>query len=222
MRTFALAALLAALPAAGCSGGDVSATVPIPEHLRRVTRLVPPVSDRHPYGDVAKVKVGQWARYREGERVFTIAAVGKAGEETWVEVIEEGETREASARLVAPGGAVKRAFFREITKDGPTEVVPQALEQAARAAAAPEHGLREGGREKVTIGGRDLEAAVVRVRTEDDEGRIAEEVLLWHPDVPPVHSGCELGGLVRRKTARTLLELVAFGTDAKPAVDLPR
>src|SRR5207248_430971 len=138
---------------------------------RHVTKAVHPVPDRHPYGDVSKVKVGQWTRYAEGERIFTLAAVAKEGDDLWIEVIEEGETREASARLVAPDGTVKKAFFREIGKDGPSEVVPQSLEQSpARPANSPE-GVRDTAEEKIKVGERELTAKRIRIRSEDLDGR---------------------------------------------------
>jgi hypothetical protein len=216
MKKIAFAAGLFAL--AGCGSGPASVMKEVPPELRHVTKVVPPVPDRHPYGDVSKVTVGQWTRYAEGDRTFMLAAVAKEGDDLWIEVIEEGETREASARLVAPGGAVKKAFFLEIAKEGPSEGVPQSLEQSpARPARAPE-GSRDTAEEKVKVGDRELAAKRVRVRSEDLDGRIVEEVTWWHPDVPPLYAGTADGGLVRRKSKGASIELVGYGTDAKPLV----
>src|SRR5258706_5287155 len=146
MSRFSLAA--AALLAAGCGGGPASVVIDVPEELRHVTRVVLPVPDRHPYGDVSKLAVGQWARYAGGGRTFTLAAVAKEGDDLWIEVVEEGEMREASARLVSPGGAVRKALFREITKDGPSEIVPQPLEQSAAPPATQAGGARDVAEEK--------------------------------------------------------------------------
>jgi hypothetical protein len=44
--------------------------------------------------------------------------------------------------------------------------------------------------------------------------------VLWHPEVPSIYEGSELGGLVRRKSAARTIELLAFGTDARPIVVL--
>ena len=215
MYRIALAA--GVLLAAGCSG-PASAVIDVPEALRHVTKVVPSVPDRHPFGDVMKLAVGQWARYGDGTRSFTLAAVAAEGADLWIEVIEEGETREASARLVAPDGAVKKAFFREVGKDGPSEVVPQSLEQSsARASKAPE-GVRDVAEEKIKAGERELAAKRIRIRAEDLDGRLVEETTWWHPDVPPLYAGSADGGLVRRRFRGASIDLLDFGTDAKPLV----
>ena len=216
MRKLGLAAT--AILIAGCSGGPASTTVPFLD--ARATKVVPPIPDRHPYGDVTRVQVGQWARYREGDRVFTIAAVAKEGEDVWIEVVEEGDERQVSASRVSPDGTVTRAFYREIGKDGPSKVVPQPLEQAPPRPRVPE-GFRETGEEKVKVGDRELTAKLVRIRFETLEGRLIEEVTLWHPDVPPVYAGSPDGGLVLRRTGSSEIQLQAFGTDAKPLIAIP-
>lgn len=217
MREIAAAvALISAL--VGCGGGEVSRVVEVPPGLRQVTRVIPAVPDRYPYGDPSRLKVGQWARYAEGDRTFTLAAVAKEGDDVWVEVVEEGEPREVSARLVAPGGAVKKALFREIAKDGPSDIVPQPLEQAARPPLRPAvEGSREGERVTVKVEGREL-ACRQRITwwTGEADGRRQMESSLWHPDVPPIYEGSDLGGLVRRKSLDRAIELLAFGTDARP------
>jgi len=221
MREFAAGlALISVL--AGCGGGELSRVVDVPVELRQVTRVIPAVPDRHPYGDVSKLKIGQWARYADGARTFTLAVVAKEGDDSWIEVIEEGETREASARLVTPEGAVKKALFREITKEGASDVVAQPLEQAARRPLHPAvEGSREGETVTVRLGGKELACRQMLVWwTTDSDGRRQTESLLWHPEVPPVYEGSELGGLVLRKSAARTVELLAFGTDARPLVVL--
>src|ERR1043166_4089184 len=168
MRLMKKILTVALVAVAGCSGGPASTTVPFTDV--HATRVVPSVPDRHPYGEVAGVKIGQWARYKEGERIFTIAAVAKEGDDVWIEVIDEGDERHGSARLVAPDGAVKRAFFRDIGKDGPGPALPQPLEQAPPRPGIPD-GSRETGEEKVKIGDRELTAKLVRLRYETLEGR---------------------------------------------------
>src|SRR5207248_4460513 len=130
----------------------------VPEELKRTRPVAPKLPDRHLYGDVTRLRPGQWATYREGDRTLTLAAVGVAGVGVWIEVIEEGEPRLVSARLVSPDGVVHKAFYGEISKDGHRSVVePQALEQNGR---TPPPRLGEAGRETaeetVTVAGREL------------------------------------------------------------------
>ncbi len=209
------------LVVAGCGGGPASTSIPIPEHLREIVRVVPAVPDRHPYGDAAAAKAGQWVRYREGSRTFTLAAGGREGDAAWIEVIEEGELRQASARLVAPDGSVKKAYYCEISAAGPSKTVAQTLEQVPPRRARPSDGTRETGEEKLKVGDRELTAKRVRVRSEDLEGRLSEELTHWHPDVPALYAGGTDGGLVRRASGASLLQLEAFGTDARPVVAIP-
>jgi len=215
------------LPAlAGCifGSGERSKAAKVPEEMRRPRLIAPKLPDRHLYGDIARLRPGQWATYREGERTLTLAAVGVAGDRVWVEVIEEGDPRLVSARLVSPDGVVHKAFYGEITKDGQKSTVqPQTLEQDGGAAPArlAESG-RETGEETVTVAGRELKATRVKVRFEDLEGRLTEEITLWHKDVPPIFAGTDAGGLVRRQAGAAKVELAAFGTDARPLLEIPR
>jgi len=179
--------------------------------------------DHYPYGDVTKLQVGQWATYREGGHAITLAAVAREAQGVWIEVVEEGEPRRASARLVGPDGAVTKAFYGEISREGSSAVEPQPLEQwiAPPATNAVESG-RETGEETVTVGGRPLKARFVRVRWEDLEGRITEERTLWHPEAPPLHAGSADGGLVKKESPGLSIELTAFGTDAKALLAIPK
>jgi hypothetical protein len=218
-RVLALGILAALI---GCSSGAASKVEKVPEELQRPRIVAPKVPDRHAYGDITKLRPGQWASYKEGERNFTLAAVAAAGDSMWIELIEEGDPRLVSARLVSPDGVVRKAFYGEIAKDGTrSSVVPQTLEQDG----APPEGLRESSRETdqetVKVAGRELTAQRVSVRYEDLEGRIIREVTLWNKDVPPVYAGTDAGGLVRRTRATTTVELTGFGSDAKPLLNLP-
>jgi hypothetical protein len=211
------AALLGLLALVGCPGASSRADK-VPEELRRPRLVTPKVADRHPYGPVAQLKVGQWAKYREGARTLTLAAVAADGDRMWIEVIDEGDPRQVSARLVGPDGVVTKALYAEVSKDGQISAVePQALEQdvAATPPRLAESG-RETGEESVKVGGRELKAKKVAVRFEDLEGRLTQEVTLWHPDVPPIYAAGEGGGLVRRTVGSAAVELLDFGTDAKP------
>lgn len=221
VRVFALG-ILAAL--AGCSSGAASRVEKVPEDMQRPRVVAPKVPDRHGYGDITKLRPGQWASYKQGERTFTLAAVAAAGDSMWIELIEDGDPRLVSARLVSPDGVVRKAFYGEISKDGARSTVePQMLEQDGTPSG---QGLRESSREAdqetVKVAGRELTAQRVSVRVEDLEGRLIREVTLWHKDVPPIYAGTDAGGLVRRTTATSTVELTGFGADAKPLLDLPR
>src|SRR5262245_26434178 len=105
MKKFLAIALAVAAPW-GCGRGDKTKVERVPEEMLRPRVAAPKVTDRHPFGDVTKVRPGQWATYKDGERTFTIAAVAAAGDSVWIEVIEEGDPRLVSARLVGPDGVV--------------------------------------------------------------------------------------------------------------------
>jgi len=204
--------------------GEPSRVEEVPSDLRRAAVAAPPVGDRHPYGEVERLEVGQWVRVREEGGVFTLAVVGREAGGTWVEVVEEGTPRVVSARLVAPGGGVKRAWYAEVPAAGRPVPVPQEIRPgAAPPAREPEELSRETGEERHAVAGRELAARRVRVLREDAEGRLVEEVSLWHPEVPPVYAGSEYGGLIlRRVGSRTVAELLDFGSGARPLLDLPR
>lgn len=214
-------AWLAAVPLlGGCflfATGESSQVEDVPADLRKPRLVVPPVMDVHLLGDPAGLKVGQWARYREKDRTVTIAVVEKEGENLWIEVVDEGEPHQVSARLVTPDGGVEKAFYCEVGKNGRSTVEPQELEQyAPPPAPSLTEADRETGERRVTVGGRELRARRIRVRYEDLEGRLTVVESLWHPDVPPVYDGSEHGGLVFRKTREAEVELLDFGADARP------
>lgn len=224
MRKFLPIWTLSALAGCFSTGGENSRVEKVPEELRRPRVVAPKVPDRHGYGDISRLRPGQWVTYKEGERTFTLAVVAAAGDSMWIEVIEEGDPRLVSARLVSPDGVVRKAFYGEISRDGTKSAVePQPLEQGGGSSGGT---LRESGREadqeKVAVAGRELTAERVSVRFEDLEGRLTREVTLWHKDVPSVYAGTDAGGLIRRSTGTSTVQLAGFGTDAKPLLDIPR
>jgi len=211
---------------AGCifGSGESSRVEKVPEDLQRPRVVIPRAPDRHLYGGIAGVRPGGWATYREGGRLLTLAAVAPEGDALWIEVVDEGEPRQVSARLVGPDGVVRKAYYGEIWKDGRKSLVdPQPLEQTdiPPASRLSETG-RETGEETVTVSGRELRAKRVSVKYEDLEGRLTQEISLWHPEVPPLYAGSPDGGLVRRTSGSSKVELVAFGTDARPLLKLLR
>lgn len=210
---------------AGCffGGGDYSRVEKVPEEFRHPRVAVPRAPDRNAYGNVGLLRPGDWATYREGGRLLTLAAVASEGDALWIEVIEEGEPRQVSARLVRPDGVIRKAYYGEISKDGSKSAVePQTLEQSDVAAPPPlSESSRDTGEEPVVVAGKELRARRVSVRFEDLEGRLIQDVSLWHKDVPPIYAGSEDGGLVRRKTGSSQVELVDFGRDAHPLLSIP-
>src|SRR5688572_16064321 len=145
-RLFAFGILAALI---GCSSGAASKVEKVPEDLRRPRIVAPKVPDRHAYGDITKLRPGQWASYKEGDRTFTLAAVAAAGDSMWIELIEEGDPRLVSARLVSPDGVVRKAFYGEISREGGRSTVePQTLEQDGTPPSG--EGLRESSRETDT------------------------------------------------------------------------
>ena len=224
MRRLAALGLLPCL--AGClfGGGESSHVEKVPEELQHPRIAVPPAPDRYAYGDIRNLRAGAWATYREGARVLTLAAVAADGDALWIEVIDEGEPRQISARLVGPDGVVRQAYYGELSKDGHrSPVQSQPLEQAQDAVPVRlSQSAGEPGEESVVVAGKELHARRVTTRFEDLEGRLFQEVTLWHPDVPPIYAGGAEGGLVRRKTGSTVIELVDFGNDARPLLERPR
>jgi hypothetical protein len=212
-RIPAAGALAAAL--AGCffEGGEPSRVVEA--ERRSSTAALPPAPDRHPYGDPAALKVGQWATYREGTRELTIAVVGEEDGALWIEVIEEGEPRLASARLTARTGEVKRAWAGEAGG----AATRQGLSQASPPPTPPSGEAEEA---SVRAGGRELKVRRVTRRTEDLEGRVQEERWDWSAEVPPLYAGSAHGGLVRREGKGHVVELLRFGSDARPCLARPR
>jgi hypothetical protein len=94
---------------------------------------------------------------------------------------------------------------------------------AQRLIQAPEPPAEDPGVESVSenslaIGGRTLACTVVTRRSEDLEGRISESVRIWSREVPPLYAGSAHGGLVRRLAPAPGVELLRWGSDAKPSL----
>jgi hypothetical protein len=212
-RITAAAALAAALGGCFFEGGESSRVLEA-EH-RPSTAALPPAPDRHPYGDPAALKVGQWATYREGARELTIAVVGEEDGALWIEVIEEGEPRLASARLTARTGEVKRAWAGEAGGTG----TRQGLAQSVPPSPSPSGEAEEA---SARVGGRELKVRRVTRRAEDLEGRVLSELWDWSAEVPPLYAGSAHGGLVRREGKGLVVELLRFGSDARPSLARPR
>lgn len=209
-------AMLLPLVLGGCfwGGGQASRVEDLSANPGRLASALASVPDRHPYGDPAGYRAGQWATYREGNRTITIAVTGEEAGALWVELIEEGEPRLVSARLTAKSGEVLRAFGGEAGG----AAAPQRLIQAAPPAARGEEteSMKDG---TVTVDGHPLACRTLTRRTEDLEGRVREEVSVWSPAVPPLYAGGPHGGLVRRGAG---LELLKFGADARPSLQIPK
>lgn len=217
--------LLAAPALAGCfllPSGERSQVGDVPGELCHFRFVPSAVPDRHLYGAVGAVKVGQWATYRENGRTVTVAAVARVPEGTWIEVIEEGEVRQASALLVAPDGAVRKAFYQEIGREGKSGVEPQALEQWTARASSGTAPSMESSEEAHRVLGKDLKVRAVKVSWESLDGRLLTEASLWHRDVPAVYASLEGAGLIRKQSAEQAVELVGYGADAKPLVEIPK
>ncbi len=211
------AALAAGLLLASCTGKASIVERVEPEAPRLV---VPSVEDHSPFGG-EQLQVGERATYREKDRTLTVQVVGREGKGLWIEVIEEGDPRLVSARLVAPDGGVEKAFYAEIGKDGTrSATVPQPVVQAPdRPNGSLKQVSREEREERVAVAGV---CKAVTTRFEDLEGRRIAVEELWHPDVPKVYSGSAAGGLVRRRAPSGAAELTSFGRDAKPSIEIPK
>lgn len=215
----------------GCflfSSGPPSQTEDTPEHLREVRVHVPVTYDVYPYGDVARVQLGQWARYRitekSGTRELTFAAVQRENDGVWMEIVEEDEVRRVSAQKVSSDGLVTKAFYREIPRSGaPGPVHPQEIAQRSESHAPPanERSRATEKRER-PVGARTLSVTEVRVEFEDLSGRVTVEEWGWSSEVPPLFAGAAEGGLVRKKTEGQTVELVDFGTGHPPLVEIPK
>lgn len=209
-------AFLLPLVLGGCfwGGGQASRVEDLAANSGRLSAALASVPDRHRFGDPAGYRPGQWASYREGSRTLTLAVTGEEAGALWVEVIEEGEPRLVSARLTTRSGVVLRAFGGEAGGAGSPQRLIQAVPPAARGEGTET--VKDG---IVTVDGRPLECRTLTRRTEDLEGRVREDVSVWSPAVPPLYAGSVHGGLVRRGTA---VELLKFGADARPSLEIPK
>lgn len=206
-----------------CSSGESSRVEKVSDELQKPRLVVPRAPDRHPFAPIDKVHRGDWATYREGERRFTLTAGELEGDAMWIELVEEAEPRQVSARLVGIDGIVRKAWYGEVWKDGQRSTVePQPLEQATPVPGDAPPASLEAVEVTIVAAGRELRAARQRWSTEDLEGRRSESELVWSGDVPSILAWSRYGGLVLRKSGGRTLELQAFGTEGRLLLDRPR
>ncbi|MBI2931900.1 MAG: hypothetical protein HYY16_09630 [Planctomycetes bacterium] len=220
--------MLCSAAALGCSFAPGSRSGRIDPAAEPRAPMPPPLTDQHEFAPPEALQAGQWARYRvvrdDVEHELTLGVAARDGDRVWLEVVEEGDPRRASLRVVAPDGHIEKAFFREARAKGdPSVVVPQPLTQAdplpAIAPAEPVPSIA--GQE--TVGGRSLTVILERLIFRDEElGREYQEEHVWSPDAPVLYAASEHGGLVRRQTAREKISLIEFGGDYKACIEAPR
>lgn len=224
-------ALMGPAVLSGCflfGSGESSRVETTDEKLRREKLTVPSTVDLHAFGPVSGCQVGRWATYTivkdGGTQSLTLAVVDREGEYLWIEVIEEGDVRRASARRVGPDGLVDLAYYREIpVKGAPSSVHLQPITQYSETARPPmEVRNRESRDEELTVGGNTLSARMVRIEFEDINGLRVTEQTWWSKSVPPLYSGSEEGGLVRKVAPGLTVDLTAFGDGAKPVIEIPK
>jgi hypothetical protein len=215
--------LLGIAALAACAGGESSRVEDVDPALKRRELVVPSVPDRFPFGDVRRTRVGDWVRVSAGERTLTLQAVRRDARGLWIEVIDEGDPRQVSAQLVEEDGTVLGAFYGEISGSERSAVRPQTLEQTS-AGSGPRltETDRQVDQESVTVGEHLLVCRRIRVSLEDLEGRRIQETTLWHPEVPPLYASSDAGGLVRKRSPKRSVDLLAYGRDAQPLLSLPR
>jgi hypothetical protein len=214
----------------GCflfSTGASTQVEDVPEHLKAYRPHVPSTGDRHPYAPPGALKAGEWARYRVargGESVLTIGVVRRDGDRAWIEVVEEGEVRRASARLVNAQGRIEKALFREIGPQGASETVPQELTQEGELEAPEPDEVTTERREMDVLGAKRV-VVVVRATYRDEAlGRAVVDEAVWCADVPGLFAASEHGGLVAMTGGRekVRVELAAMGGGYPAVIREPR
>ena len=207
---------------------DGSSLETVPSHLKDERPQVPEVYDLHPYGSPALIPVGSWATYTLTQGVeiqkVTLAAVTREEGGIWIEVIEEADPRRVSSRCVTPDGRVDKAWYVELRSDG-TKIPPRP-QPIIQFSEPPRPALtlrsREAHEEERRVAGTPLKVTVVRTSFEDLNGRTISEETVWCTAAPSLYAGSREGGLVRKSTEGLTVELAAFGTDAKPLVEIPK
>ena len=228
MRTMKAVAPLMALLINGCflfGTGRASSVGDAPPELKDYKPHVPDVSDRWPYG-FEGLKPGQWARYvvrRDGvESSLRLGVIKADGARLWIEVVDEGDVRAASARLVAPDGVVEKAFFRESGPQGTSAVIEQKIVQRAETPdPAPAEETSEAG--ELDIAGARRRVTLTKSIFRDEAlGRTETDEAAWCADLPGLYAASPAGGLARLKSDRRKLavDLAETGTDYKPLVEL--
>ncbi len=215
-----LAVVLCALCA--CPSAPDSTSGPV-EPAGRPPLHVPIVGDRYEYGPLDALLAGQWARYRitrgSATQELTLACVERAGDRTWIEVVEEGEPRRASLRRITPDGAVERALLREVPAAGEAsgiEVQRVVQSPAPPVAARPQSVDTKTNREDLR---GPIDVTIERALFRDEElGREYVEEHAWSKSVPSLYAGSDAGGLVRRVTPAEKIELLDHGAGYKALV----
>jgi len=188
----------------------------------------PAVGDVWPFGDPSPVEPGTWVRVRiakdAAEQELTIAVDDRRGGRTWMEVIEEGDPRRASLRLVTAGGRIERAVYREVTSAGEESIAvaqPVVQSDGEEREVKPESVETAAG--ELAIGARRVKTTVeTRLFRDEELGREYRESRTWSRDVPPLVGGGEHGGLVRLEAGGRRIEVLDFGTGHRPVTLPPR
>jgi hypothetical protein len=202
--------------------------VDTPDDMRAWTPHVPEVSDRHAYGPIDGLKPGLWARYivkrPAGEIRLALGVVSVGEGKAWIEVVEENDSRLASARLVSAEGRVLKALFREIGPRGTSAVFEQKLVQSGDAeppAPAEETAVN---REIDLLGGKRAVVVVRAIFRDEALGRSETDETTWCAGLPGLYASGPRGGLVRLACERQRLsvEMIETGTDYKPVIPDPK
>lgn len=184
---------------------------------------IPAVYDRHIYGDVRHFKVGQWASYRLTQdgtpTLVTLAVVDRQKEDLWIEVITDRPRPCVSLRRVSPEGTIRGAYYREYPSE---PVVQPVLQSPGGVISSVQPSEVTVSTRTVTVAETELEIEVEERVFEDESGARIVESDAWSQEVPPLYAASERGGLVRRRTHHLTVELLRFGSDAKPSFTLPK
>lgn len=199
---------------------------PKPEDVRRE---VPAVYDRVLYGEVKHYRVGDWVKYRIKDDLLTIKVVGSEGSTLWIEyVTERGDRKQISLQQVDVEGRVVRSYFSESGTGG---IATQEIRKfPAESAPVPSYEGVERTDVSVEVAGRRITAQQIRKTYFDTEGLMHTEIYVYSKEVPPIFTRAERGttppsaegGLVRREAPDGPVELLDFGTGAKPSIEIPK
>lgn len=201
---------------AASTAGDV------PDELKVWTPHIPDVADRHAGGAIEGLKPGQWVRYLvkrpSGDIRLAIGVLSIETDRAWIEWVEEGESRLASARLVSKEGRVLKALFREIGPRGTSTVYEQKIVQSSDDdAPVPSEETTE--KRELDLLGTKQNVVVVRLVFRDEVlGRSETDETTWCAALPGLYASGPHGGLVRRTRERLSVEILESGTDYKPVI----
>lgn len=226
MRRFAAVVVLAAL--SGCC------LIPDPppgdsEKPKDLVRAVPAVYDRILYGEVKHYRLGDWVKYRIKGDVLTIKVVGREGHMLWIEYItERGDKKEISLQQVDVEGRVVKSYFSE---SGTVGVATQEIRKfPAESPPPPQYDSVDRTDITVEVAGKRISAQQVKKTYFDTDGLMHVETYVYSKEVPPIFTRGERGvsqpsaegGLVRRDVRASEVELLDFGTGAKPSIEIPK